>query len=142
VVEAKKRITHCHEGALRMQRKTILVVDDNEDISDVVATALQLNGCNAVTARNGAEAVELAMKCRPDLILMDLSMPVMNGYEATRRILAVPELAGVRIIAMSAHCLGNWGEQALQAGCVECLAKPILPGSLEELIQRYLGPCS
>jgi two-component system cell cycle response regulator DivK len=121
--------------------KTILVVDDAEDIGDLVATLLRMTGCNALTARNGVEAVAAAVKHKPDLILVDIRMPVMDGYEASRRILAIPELSGIPIIAVSAHCEGDWAERAKDAGCIRCVPKPVEPQRLQALVQDFIGCC-
>src|ERR1051326_6557143 len=96
----------------RGARKTILVVDAAEDIAELVATLLRMTGCNAITARDGVEAVAAAVEHKPDLILMDIRMPIMDGYEASRRILAIPELSSIPIIAVSAHCEGDWAQRA------------------------------
>ena len=100
-------------------RKTILVGDDAEDIADLVATLLRMTGCNAITACDGIEAVAAAVKHKPDLILMDIRMPNMDGYEASRRILAIPELAATPIIAVSAHCDGDWAQRE------DCWLRPL-----------------
>src|SRR2546421_12836622 len=99
-------------------RKTILVADDTDDITELVVFVLRSSGCNTVTARDGMEAVEMAWKCKPDLIFMDLSMPLLNGFEATRQILAIPDLSQIPIIALSANCEDGWRQQALESGCM------------------------
>jgi two-component system cell cycle response regulator DivK len=123
-------------------RKTILVADDTDDITELTATVLRLNGCNVVTARDGSEALDMARKCMPDLIFMDLSMPVMNGFEATQRILAIPALSSTPVVATSAHCDDqDWKTRALEVGCVECVLKPLQPDTLEKLVHRFFGGC-
>ena len=124
-----------------MLRKTVLVVDDTDDIAELVATLLRMTGCNAVTARNGREAIAAAVEHKPDLILMDIRMPVMDGYEATRRILACPELSGTPIVAVSAHCDGDWAVRARAAGCVECVDKTVDPEQLRSLVATFIGQC-
>jgi two-component system cell cycle response regulator DivK len=122
-------------------RKTVLVVDDTEDIAELVAILLRMTGCNAITARNGREAIEVAVEHKPDLILMDIRMPIMDGYEATRRILAVPELSRTPIVAVSAHCDGDWAVRARAAGCVECINKTVEPDQLRSLVATFIGIC-
>jgi two-component system cell cycle response regulator DivK len=122
-------------------RKTILVVDDAEDIADLVATLLRMTGCNAITARDGVEAVAAAVEHKPDLILMDIRMPIMDGYEASRRILAIPELSAIPIIAVSAHCEGDWAKRAKDAGCVRCVPKPVEPQGLQAIVHDFIGTC-
>ena len=120
-------------------RKTVLIVDDTEDIADLVATVLRMADFNTVTARDGMEAVSAAVEHKPDLILMDIRMPVMDGYEASRLILAIPELSATPIIAVSAHCGGDWAQKARDAGCVHCVLKPIDPHSLQTMVEDFIG---
>ncbi len=122
-------------------RKTILVADDTEDIVDLVAFVLQASGCNVVTARDGMEAVEMAVRCRPNLIFMDLSMPILNGFEATRRILAMADLSSTVIVAVSANCDQTWHQRALDAGCVDCVKKPVVPDKLNQIVEHYVRGC-
>ena len=122
-------------------RKAVLVADDNEDLLDLFSILADIEGCTVATASNGAQAVEAAALHKPDLIFMDLRMPVMDGYEATRRILSTPGLSRIPIIAISAHCNGDWGRQAIAAGCVECVKKPIDINQLHDIIVRYIGNC-
>src|SRR3712207_9305282 len=99
----------------------------------MIRLLLEMKGCHVLEAVNGREAVEAASAhySEIDLILMDLRMPVMTGVEATRRIHEQPETRRLPIVAMSAHCEGDWREQALTAGAVECFSKPIELGVLE-----------
>jgi len=120
-------------------RKRLLVADDNEDLLDLFTVVANMEGCDVVTATDGAQAVEKASLNRPDLIFMDLRMPVMDGYEATRRILSTPQLSKIPIIAISAHCEGEWERRARAAGCAECVKKPVHPTQLHDVIERYLG---
>ena len=122
-------------------RKTLLVVDDNEDLLDLFTAVANMEGCNVVTATNGAQAVEKASLHRPDLIFMDIRMPVMDGYEATRRILSTPQTSQVPVIAISAHGDGDWKRRANEAGCAECIQKPVDPSQLHDVIARYIGRC-
>lgn len=121
-----------------MQDKTILVVEDFNDTRAMMKMVLEMKGCHVVEAVNGQDAVELAARKCPDLILMDLRMPVMNGIEATRLILARAETCHVPVIAISAHCEGNWKEEAFDAGAVDCVEKPIDFDALDKVLRRFL----
>jgi two-component system sensor histidine kinase/response regulator len=72
---------------------------------------------------------------------MDIRMPLMDGFEATRRILATPGLSEIPIIAVSTHCEGDWAERARGAGCIQCVAKPVEPQHLQAIVQRFIGTC-
>jgi CheY-like chemotaxis protein len=119
-------------------RKKILIVDDTEDIRDVLSLLFRLRGCEPIVAQDGRQAVEQATRCSPDLILMDMCMPVMDGYQATRCIHDVPCLKGVPVIAMSAHWQKDWSLKAMAAGCVECVPKPVELKALDQIIRRYV----
>ena len=116
----------------------VMVVDDSDDIRELICTQLRWKGYSVVEAANGEEAVELAPRTHPGLILMDLSMPVMDGYEATRRIKSLPGLGGVIIVAISALCDPFIEHKALEAGCVECVSKLIDFPAVDSLVARYL----
>ena len=102
---------------------------------------LEIKGCRVLEAVNGKEAVKLASQTHPALILMDLSMPVLDGYEATRQILAQPELDDTPVVAISAFCDIHNREKALAAGCIECINKPINFGLIDGLLHRHLHAC-
>ena len=116
----------------------VMVVDDSDDIRELICVQLRRRGYVVVEAANGEEAVKLALLRHPGLILMDLSMPVMDGYEATRRIKALPGLLGVPVVAVSAFCDGDGRHKALEAGCVACVSKPVDFGMIESLVSRHL----
>ena len=112
----------------------ILVVEDNDENWDMLSRRLQRRGYLVVRAADGQEAVELAARERPDLILMDVSLPVMDGLEATRRIRARAETQTIPIIALTAHAMSGDRERALQAGCDDYHAKPVeLPRLLAQM---------
>jgi CheY-like chemotaxis protein len=119
--------------------RTVLVVEDFDDTRAFIRMLLEMKGCHVLEAVNGREAVETASahSSEIDLILMDLRMPVMTGVEATRHIRAQSESWRVPIVAMSAHCEGNWRDEALAAGAVDCFSKPIEFGLLDEILGRY-----
>ena len=124
--------------ALTGDSGTVMVVDDADDIRELICTKLRSKGYQVVEATNGEQAVELAARSHPGLILMDLSMPVMDGYEATRRIKALPEMGEVPIVAVSAFCDPSNESKALEAGCVECVGKPIDFPAFDSLVSRHL----
>ena len=93
-----------------------------------------------IVAGDGAQGVDLAERERPDLILMDLSLPVMDGWEATRRVKASPALAHIPIIGLSAHAMSGDAEKAMAAGCDDYLTKPINDELLFEKLQHWLAP--
>ena len=117
---------------------TVMVVDDSDDIRTLICMNLRCKGYQVLEAANGEEAVELATRSHPGLILMDLSMPVMDGYEATRRIKALPGFCEVPVVAISAFCDPSNNHRALEAGCAECVSKPIDFPSFNSLVSRYL----
>lgn len=117
---------------------TVMVVDDADDIRELICMQLRRRGYQVVEAANGEQAVELATLSHPGLILMDLSMPVMDGFEATRQIKSLPGLGGVTIVAISALCDPFIEHKALEAGCVECVSKLIDFPAVDSLVARYL----
>jgi CheY-like chemotaxis protein len=104
---------------------TILVVEDYEDTSLAMRLALEDRGYRILEAADGAQAVEVAARERPDIILMDLQLPVLDGLAATERIRADPELSGVIIVAVTAHQEADYRARALAAGCNAFVSKPI-----------------
>lgn len=118
---------------------TILVVEDYEDASLAMRLALERKGYRILEASDGAKAVELAARERPDVILMDLNLPVLDGLSATRRIRAVPELKGTVIIAVTAYHDQDYRARALDAGCNAFVSKPIDFDFLNDLIGNLLA---
>ena len=123
---------------LTLHSGTVMVVDDADDIRELICMRLRRKGYEVVEAANGQQAVELAKVNPPGLILMDLSMPVMDGYEATRQIKSLPGLDEVKIVAISALCDPFMEHKALEAGCVECVSKLIDFPAVDSLVARYL----
>lgn len=122
-----------------MTAPLVLVVDDVADGRDSCAEFFEFRGFRVATASDGFEAVARAVELRPDVILMDLRLPHMDGLEATRRIKADPAMTGTPIIALTAHAVESRHEQALEAGCVEVVTKPCLPRELERTVRRHLA---
>jgi CheY-like chemotaxis protein len=117
---------------------TVLVAEDSEDTRQVLSLELRHRGCRVITAADGCEAVETALVARPDLILMDLHMPRLDGLAATERIRAHGELDAVPIIAVTAFDTYGIREAALEAGCQDYLLKPLSPGALERALRVAL----
>jgi CheY-like chemotaxis protein len=120
-------------------RPLILVVDDVEDGRLVICDFLALRGFETATAVDGASAVEQATELVPDLILMDVWLPEIDGFEATRRIKADPRTAHVPILALTAHALASARAEAEAAGCDGVITKPFFPRDLEREVRRHLG---
>ena len=116
----------------------ILVVEDFDDAREMYRDYLEFSGFRVETARDGREAIDKAHSCLPDLILMDLSLPGVDGWEATRLLKADPATQHLLIIALSAHALATEGERARAAGCDGFIAKPCLPPDLVTEVTRYL----
>jgi CheY-like chemotaxis protein len=117
----------------------ILVVDDYQDAREMYAEYLQFSGFQVAEARNGNEAVEQAFALKPDLILMDLSLPGMDGWEATRRLKADDRTKHIPIVALTGHALAGASEGAKKAGCDSFVTKPCLPDDLVVEVRRMLG---
>jgi CheY-like chemotaxis protein len=122
------------------EKKRVLVVDDFDDAREMYAEYLEFAGFHVETACNGVEAVEKAQEASPDIILMDLSLPVMDGWEATRRIKQDARTRDIPVMALSGHVFAGNAEQARDAGCDDFVAKPCLPQDLESKIRNMLKP--
>jgi two-component system cell cycle response regulator DivK len=118
--------------------KRILVVEDTEDNRRIVRDLLTSVGYELIEASDGAAGVAMAQAHAPDLILMDLQLPVIDGYGATRRIRAVPELARVPIIAITSYALSGDEAKARAAGCDGYVAKPFSPRQLLAKVREFL----
>lgn len=117
---------------------TVLLVEDTEDNRQMMRHLLQMSGFHVVEATNGKEAVERAQEVDPQIILMDLSLPIIDGLAATREIRSDPEFDNVPIVAVSAHDTADFHNDALEAGCDAYVTKPINYTELEELVNRFL----
>jgi two-component system, cell cycle response regulator DivK len=117
----------------------ILVVEDQEDNRQILRDLLGNAGFNLIEAENGEEALAAVAKQRPDLILMDIQLPMMDGYEATRRIRANPEMKDVPIIAVTSYALTGDEAKALAAGCTAYVTKPFSPRALLAKVREYLA---
>jgi CheY-like chemotaxis protein len=121
------------------QGPLILVVDDYEDAREMYAEYLRFCGFRVAEARNGNEALEQAFTLKPDLILMDLSLPGMDGWEATRQLKADERTSRIPVVALTGHALAGASEGAKRAGCDSFVTKPCLPDDLVVEVRRMLG---
>lgn len=131
------------EGTHSVERKdgvaTVLLVEDTEDNRQMMRRLLEMSGFRVVEALNGRQAIDLAYEVRPEIILMDLSLPYIDGIAATRRIRSMPELSKVPIVVVSAHDTTDFHNLALDAGCDAYVTKPVHYPELEELVNSLLG---
>jgi CheY-like chemotaxis protein len=123
-------------GARR--KPIVLVVDDFADNREMYSEYLSFSGYEVIEAKNGIEAIEAAQARMPDIIIMDLSLPVMDGWEATRRLKADDQTRRIPIVALTGHALAGHSKGAKEAGCDSFLAKPCLPDQLVAEIRRML----
>jgi CheY-like chemotaxis protein len=117
----------------------VLIVDDFEDNRVMYAEFLRFSGYEVYEASNGLEAVQMATELLPDLVVMDLSLPVLDGWEATRRLKENPGTRDIPVIALTGHAFEAHSKDAKDAGCDGFLAKPCLPETLLETVRRILA---
>lgn len=117
----------------------ILLVEDNEMNRDMLSRRLKRNGYDVVIAIDGQQGVDMAASEAPDLILMDMSLPVIDGWEATRRVKANEATRGIPVIALTAHAMAGDREKAIEAGCEDYDTKPVEITRLLEKITTLLG---
>jgi two-component system, cell cycle response regulator DivK len=120
------------------RRPLILLVEDYDDAREMYRDYLEYAGFQVETARDGHEALTKARESNPDLVLMDLSMPGLDGWEATRLLKTDPATSHLTVVALSAHALAAEGDRAKRAGCDGFIAKPCLPHDLVEQMSAYL----
>lgn len=116
----------------------ILLVEDNEMNRDMLSRRLLRNDYEVVIAHDGQQGIDMAGAEKPDIILMDMSLPVIDGWEATRQIKSSPELGTIPIIGLSAHAMAGDREKAIEAGCDDYETKPIDYPKLLEKIRSYI----
>jgi two-component system, cell cycle response regulator DivK len=119
-------------------KRTILVVDDFDDTRLLLKTWLEKRGFNVAEAENGNDAVTAAQAVRPDLIIMDMHMPELDGLGATRKIRSMKELDSIPVVAVSAYGAQQFRADALAAGCSEYVSTPFEPDNLERVIRSFL----
>lgn len=121
----------------------ILLVEDNEMNSDMLSRRLQRKGHEVLIAMDGAQGVELAQSENPDLILMDMSLPVLDGWEATQQLKALPETRDIPIIALTAHAMAGDREKCIEVGCDDYETKPVdfshLLGKIQALLENKVS---
>ncbi len=122
----------------KSDRPRVLLVDDYPDAREMYTEYLEFSGFDLVQAGNGMEALERAADAAPDIILMDLSLPVMDGWEATRRLKADVRTAAIPVVALTGHALAGISEGAKKAGCDAFVTKPCLPEDLVAEIRKIL----
>ena len=120
------------------EKPRVMVVDDYPDAREMYSEYLEYCGFDVVQAANGMEALQRAIETSPDIILMDLSLPVMDGWEATRRLKADKRTANSPVVALTGHALAGMSEGARKAGCDAFVTKPCLPEDLVKEIRRVL----
>ena len=119
--------------------QTVLLVEDNEDNRIIYSTVLRHVGYDVIEAQDGVQAIALARSARPDLILMDISIPGIDGWEATRILRLDPGTSAIPIIALTAHALPDDREKAVQMGFTSYLAKPVEPRTVVAEVRRFIG---
>ncbi len=122
-----------------MKIRTVLIVDDFEDNRAMYAEFLRYSGFEVIEAADGLEAVEKATSSLPDLVVMDLSLPVLDGWEATRRLKGDPRTRHIPVVALTGHALEGHSQGAREAGCDGFLAKPCLPETLLATVEKMLS---
>ena len=122
----------------KTSKPRVLVVDDYPDAREMYGEYLEYSGYDVIQATNGMEALQRAVDDKPDIILMDLSLPVMDGWEATRRLKADSRTAEIPVVALTGHALAGISEGAKRAGCDAFVTKPCLPEDLVLEIKRVL----
>ena len=121
-----------------MTVSTVLLVEDNEDNRTIYTTILRHVGHDVIEASNGEDGIRLALERQPNVILMDVAMPGIDGWEATRRLKGDPQTARIPVIALTAHAMAEDRQRAVDAGCEGYLAKPIEPRRVVEEVARML----
>ncbi len=122
-----------------MTARRILLVEDNEMNRDMLSRRLARRGYDVAVAKDGEEGIAMAQELLPELILMDLDLPKIDGWEATRRLRAEPETCNIKIIALTAHAMGGDRQRALDAGCDDYDSKPVDLSRLLDKMTALLG---
>jgi two-component system, cell cycle response regulator DivK len=127
------------QGQQGVVQPLILVVEDYPDAREMYAEYLRFSGFRVAEARNGEEALARARQEVPDVVLMDLALPLMDGWEATRRLKSDPRTSSTLVVALTGHALAGHAEGARRAGCDAFVTKPCLPDELVEVIHKLLN---
>lgn len=120
------------------KKTTIMVVDDFTDGREMFAEYLEFVGFDVVTAKDGNEAIAMARGSKPDVILMDLSLPLLDGWEATRILKGDDETKHIKVVALTGHVMGAHQREAAEAGCDDFVSKPAIPQEVEVKIRALL----
>jgi two-component system, cell cycle response regulator DivK len=121
-------------------KTTILVIEDNERNAYLVAFIMEARGYHILQARDGKDGIMLALQARPDLILLDIQLPLMDGYAVARELMRNEELRAIPIVAVTSYAMPGDRERILAAGCVGYIEKPINPETFARDIEQYLPP--
>lgn len=126
------------ENVKKGMLRRILVVDDNNDSRELVVKVLKNKGYEMIEAIDGEEALEKAVSEKPDLILLDISIPKLNGYEVTKRLKSLEEVKDIPVVALTAHAMKGDRAKALEAGCEGYISKPINVRDLPAQVKSYM----
>ena len=121
------------------EQPLVLVVEDYQDAREMYAAYLQFSGYEVAEATNGIEAIEKTQELLPDIVLMDLALPRMDGWEATRRLKSDPRTRAIPVVALTAVAMRGDEEQARAAGCDDYISKPARPVAIREMVRKYTG---
>ena len=121
-------------------KHTILVIEDNDQNLYLVTFLLEQNGFRVVAARNGQDGIDLACLESPALILLDIQLPLMNGYEVASKLRRIDAVKSIPIIAVTSYAMVGDREKALEAGCTGYMEKPINPSTFMDEVKRYIHP--
>jgi CheY-like chemotaxis protein len=138
-VTNSEELTPAGEELIHKKPGRVLLVEDSEENITTFSDYLAFKRYEVIVARNGQEAIEVARQIQPDLILMDIQMPEMDGLEATRRLRADPELASIPVIALTALAMPGDQELCFQAGVNDYLSKPVSLKKLAKVVEAYLS---
>lgn len=120
-----------------MTKSRVLVIEDNEQNMYLVSFILEKNGCEVLQARNGLDGVKMAVENEPDLILLDIQLPVMDGYSVARAIRKEPTLKNTPMVAVTSYAMPGDRDQAMQAGCTGYIEKPIDPETFMSQVEHF-----
>jgi len=124
---------------VQARKQTVLLVEDNDDNRIIYSTYLKHTGFTVIEAVDGEQGIALARSEQPDVVLMDVSIPLVDGWEATRRLKADPATAHIPVIALTAHALESDRVQALEVGSADYLPKPVEPRAVAQAVERILA---
>lgn len=118
--------------------RNILYIEDNEQNYYLINILLKTRGYEVIWAQNGQSGIDIAAQCNPALILLDIQLPVMDGYEVARRLKRIPAITGIPVIAVTSYAMSGDREKALEAGCSSYIEKPINPDTFLAQVAQYI----